>query len=84
MKSFEEIKKEKKDGDYELEGKSLGLSKDTIRAIVNGRRSDNSHVQLAFSILFELRNNFPKLVKSHIDRGLLDVDIPQCEPVCNE
>lgn len=67
MKGFEEIKKYKKDGDYELVAEALGLSKATIRSIVNGRRTDKNHVLLAFNILFKLRDLYPMLVKQHID-----------------
>ncbi len=85
MKSFDEIKRHKKDGDYELVGQALNLSKDTIRSIVNGRRSDNNHVLLAFNILFELRSSFPRLVKHHIEIGQTEsVDIQKFESVLNE
>ena len=84
MKTFEEVKWQKKDGDYELVAEALGLSKDTIRSIVNGRRSDNSHVLLAFNILFELREAFPKLVKHHIETGRTqEVDISNFEAPIN-
>lgn len=84
MKSFDEIKRDKKDGDYELVGEALNLSKDTIRSIVNGRRNDNNHVLLAFNILFELRNSFPKLVKHHIEEGMTEkVDIQKLEAGIN-
>ncbi len=85
MKNFNEIKSDKKDGDYELVGEALGLSKDTIRSIVNGRRSDKSNVLLAFNILFSLRSAFPKLVDHHIKHGLVeDIDIQKFEDYINE
>ena len=85
MKTFEKVKRQKKDGDYELVADALGLSKDTIRSIVNGRRKDNSHVLLAFNILFELRDAFPKLVKHHIETGRTqEVDISNFEVLTNE
>lgn len=68
MKGFDEIKKLKKDGDYELVAEALGLSKATIRSIVNGRRADKNHVLLAFNILFKLRDLYPALVKQHISK----------------
>ncbi len=69
MKNFEQIKSQKKDGDYELVGEALNLSKDTIRSIVNGRRKDKGNVLLAFNILFMLRDMYPKLVRSLIENG---------------
>lgn len=78
MKGFEEIKKLKKDGDYELVAEALGLSKATIRSIVNGRRADKNHVLLAFNVLFKLRDLYPSLVKQHIEKkpkGDFDIKI---------
>ncbi len=84
MKSFDEIKNLKKDGDYELVADALGLSKDTIRSIVNGRRSDNRHVLLAFNILFELRDAYPKLVANQISTGKTsEVDSKRIEEYIN-
>jgi plasmid maintenance system antidote protein VapI len=70
MSSFKEIKKRKRDVDYELVADALGLSKATIRSIVNERRGDKHHVLVAFDILFRLREIYTKLVQQYIEGEL--------------
>ena len=72
MKSLERIKNEKRDGDYELVGKGLRKSANTIKAIVYGYRKDkDALVEDAFNILFAHRDQSEHMVIDQINH-LLD------------
>lgn len=55
MKSWEFIKKHKRNNDHASIAELTGLAKDTVRKIVNGTRKDHHGVQEAYSLLLEER-----------------------------
>ena len=56
MISFKEIKNRKRVGDYTEVGELVGLSSETVRKIVAGKRTDtDNRVRMAFDVLFRQR-----------------------------
>lgn len=57
MISFKEIKNRKRVGDYTEVGDLVGLSAETVRKVVAGKRTDiDNRVSMAFEILFRQRD----------------------------
>lgn len=57
MISFKEIKNRKRAGDYTEVGGLVGLSAETVRKIVAGKRNDiDNRVSMAFEVLFRQRD----------------------------
>jgi predicted transcriptional regulator len=63
MKSFEQIRKEVRQGDRQLIADALGISKSLVSMVLNYERTDRHNIQLAFNILLKQREDLKKQVK---------------------
>jgi hypothetical protein len=71
MKSFVQIQKEKRNGDYKIIAKATGQSALTIRSKVQGKRDDlKKIVQKAFTIFLVNREENERLIIRKIRREI--------------
>jgi hypothetical protein len=71
MKTFTQIQKEKRNGDYKIIAKAIGQSALTIRSKVQGKRGDlKKIVQKAFTILLVSREENERLIMRKIKREI--------------